>query len=208
MRGAGLGGSRKDIQQEKEQAMSNPEIEQIAAAQKASAEVLMTLMRTSFEGMQRLAELNIAAARETFSSNVATVTKLASSKDVGDMARANQELARPERLLEYWRSVYDLVTAMQKDMSAVMQANYAQLTKSAASAIEQKKSSAADGSDVIANAMKNMLEQTNRAFDNMTAVANQMTSQMTSMANANIQAATSATAKTVGSVTEIVAKKQ
>ncbi|HZM45387.1 MAG TPA: phasin family protein [Burkholderiales bacterium] len=183
--------------------MSNPEIEQMSVAQKASAEVLMTLMRTSFEGMQRLAELNMAAARETFSSNVATVTKLAASKDVGDMARANQELARPERMLEYWRSVYDLVSAMQKDVSAVMQANYTQLTRTAASAIEQKKSSAVDGSDVIAGVMKNMLEQTNKAFDNMTAVANQMTS----MANANIQAATTATAKTVGSVTEIVSKK-
>jgi len=183
--------------------MSNPEIEQMSVAQKAGAEVLMTLMRTSFEGMQRLAELNMAAARETFSSNVATVTKLAASKDVGDMARANQELARPERMLEYWRSVYDLVSAMQKDVSAVMQANYTQLTRTAASAIEQKKSSAVDGSDVIAGVMKNMLEQTNKAFDNMTAVANQMTS----MANANIQAATTATAKTVGSVTEIVSKK-
>jgi phasin family protein len=146
----------------------------------------------------------MAAARETFSNNVATVSKIAASRDVGDMARANQELARPERLLEYWRNVYDLVTAMQKDVTAVMQANYTQLTKSAASAIEQKKSSAVDGSDVIANVMKNMLEQTNKAFDNMTAVA----SQMTNMANANIQAATNATARTVGSVTEIVSKKQ
>jgi len=183
---------------------SSSEIEQISAAQKASAEVLMTLMRSSFEGMQRLAELNIAAARETFSSNVATVTKLASSRDVGDMARANQEIARPERLIEYWRSVYDLVTAMQKDVTAVMQANYTQLTKSAASAIEHREASAVDGSDVMANVMKNMLEQTNKAFDNMTAVANQMTNQMTNMASANIQA----TAKTVGSVTEIVSKKQ
>jgi phasin family protein len=183
--------------------MSNPEIEQMSVAQKASAEVLMTLMRTSFEGMQRLAELNMAAARETFSSNVATVTKLAASKDVGDMARANQELARPERMMEYWRNVYDLVSAMQKDVTAVMQANYTQLTRSAASAIEQKKSSAVDGSDVIASVMKNMLEQTNKAFDNITAV----TSQMTNLANANIQAATTATAKTVSSVTEIAAKK-
>jgi phasin family protein len=187
----------------KERAMSNPEIEQMSVAQKASAEVLMTIMRTSLEGMQRLAELNMAAARETFSSNVATVSRLAASKDVGDVARANQELARPERLIEYWRNVYDLVSAMQKDVTAVMQANYTQLTRSAASAIEQKKSSAVDGGDVMASVMKNMLEQTNKAFDNLTAVANQMTS----MANANIQAATNATAKTVGSVTEIAAKK-
>jgi phasin family protein len=183
--------------------MSNSEMEQMSAAQKAGSEVLMTLMRTSFEGMQRLAELNMAAARETFSSNVATVSKLAASRDVGEMARFNQELARPERMMEYWRNVYDLVSAMQKDVTAVMQANYGQLTKNAASAIGQKKSSAADGSDVIANVMKSMLEQTNKVFDNMAQVA----SQMTTMANANIQAATSATTKNVGTVTEILSKK-
>ena len=105
--------------------------------------------------------------------------------------------------MEYWRNVYDLVSAMQKDVTAVMQANYTQLTKNAASAIEQKKSSAVDGSDVIANVMKSMLEQTNKAFDNMAQVA----SQMTTMANANIQAATSATTKNVGTVTEILSKK-
>jgi phasin family protein len=182
---------------------SHPEFEQVTVAQKASAEVLMSIMRTSFEGMQRLTALNLAAARELYSNTVATSGKLASSKDVSDMARVNQQLAKPERMMEYWRNVYDLVSAMQKDVSAVMQANYSQLTKSASSAIERKKSSAIDGSDVIAGVMKNMLEQTNKAFDNMTAVA----SQMTSIANANIQAATSATEKAIGSVTEIASKK-
>jgi phasin family protein len=182
---------------------SHPEFEQVTAAPKASTEVLMSIMRTSFEGMQRLTALNLAAARELYSNTVATSGKLASSKDITDMARVNQQLAKPERMMEYWRDVYELVSAMQKDVSAVMQENYSQLTKSASSAIEHKKSSAIDGSDVIAGVMKNMLEQTNKAFDNMTAVA----SQMTSIANANIQAATSATEKAIGSVTEIASKK-
>jgi phasin family protein len=187
----------------KERIMSNPDIEQVSVAQKASAELLMAIMRTSFEGMQRLTELNMAAARETYSTTVATTGKLASSKDMSDMARVNQQVAKPERMMEYWRNVYDLVSAMQKEVTSVMQANYTQLTKTAASSIEHKKSSAIDGSDVIANAMKNMLEQTNKAFDNMTAVAGQMTN----IANANIQAATSATAKAVESVTQINSKK-
>lgn len=183
--------------------MSNPEFEQMSGAQKASAEVLLTIMRTSFEGMQRLSELNMAAAREMFSTTVATSSKLALSKDVTDMARVNQQMAKPERMMEYWRNVYDVVSAMQKNTSAVMQANYSQLTKMAASAIEHKKSSATEGGDVMAGVMKNMLEQTNKAFDNMTAVA----SQMANIANANIEAATSATTKAVGAVTEIASKK-
>jgi phasin family protein len=182
---------------------SHPEFEQVSVAQKASAEVLMSIMRTSFEGMQRLTALNLAAAKEMYSNTVAGTGKLATSKDVADMARVNQQIAKPERMMEYWRNVYDLVSAMQKDVSAVMQANYSQLSKAASSTIEQKKSTAIDGSDVMAGVMKNMLEQTNKAFDNMTAVA----SQMTSIANANIQAATAATEKAIGSVTEISAKK-
>jgi phasin family protein len=182
---------------------SSPEFEQVSVAQKASAEVLMSIMRTSFEGMQRLTALNLAAAKELYSNSVATTGKLATSKDMTEVARVNQQLAKPERMMEYWRSVYDLVSAMQKEVSAVMQANYSQLAKAASSTIEQKKSTAIDGSDVMAGVMKNMLEQTNKAFDNMTAVA----SQMTSIANANIQAATAATEKAIGSVTEIGAKK-
>jgi len=182
---------------------SNPELEQMSVAQKASAEVLMSIMRSSFEGMQRLTALNLAAARDLYSNSVTAGGKLASSKDISELARVNQQLAKPERMMEYWRNVYDLVSSMQRDVSAVMQANYSQLTKTASSAIEQKKSTAIDGSDVMANVMKNMLEHTNKAFDSMTAVA----SQMTSIANANIQAATAATEKAIGSVTEIGSKK-
>jgi len=183
--------------------MSSPEFEQISVMQKASTEVLTAIMCTSFEGMQRLAELNMAAAREACSSTAAATSKLASSKDMTDMARVSQQMAKPERMMEYWREVYDLVSAMQKDVTAVMQDNYGQLTKTAASAIERKKTSAIDGSDMMAGVMKNMLEQTNKAFDNMTAVAGQMAS----VAATNIQAATSAAEKAVGTVTEIASKK-
>ncbi len=92
---------------------------------------------------------------------------------------------------------------MQKDVTAVMQANYSQLAKTAASAIEQKKSSAIDGGDVMANAMKDVLEQTNKAFDNMTAVAGQMAS----IAGANFKAASSSAAKAAGSTSESAKKK-
>jgi phasin family protein len=175
--------------------MSNPDFEQLTAAQKATTDALTAIMRMSFEAMQRLAELNMAAARDAFSSNVDTIGKLAASKDLSAMAPLGQELAKPERMMEYWRDVYGLVSAMQKDVSSVMQANYSQLAKTAASAIEQKMSSGAGGGDAISEVMKNMLEQGNKAFDNMAAMA----SQMTSMANAQIHSATSAMAGPAGS---------
>ena len=105
--------------------------------------------------------------------------------------------------MEYWRNIHDVVTATQKEVSTVMQANYAQLSKMAASAMEKKQSSAMGGSDMITNVMKSVREQTNKAFDNMTA----MTSQMTNIANTNIRTATAVTEKAAASITEIAGKK-
>ncbi len=165
--------------------MSNPKFEQMFVAQKASSEVLVAIMRTSFEGMQRLAELNMAAAKGLLNNTAASASALASTKDISDLSRVSPQLAKPEQMMEYWRSVYDLVNGMQKEVSGVMQANYSQLAKTAAASIEQRKSAALDGSDVMANAMKDVIETTNKAFDNMSAVA----SQMASIAGANLKAA-------------------
>lgn len=177
--------------------MPNPDFEQVAAAQKASTEIVMALMRTSFEGMQRLAELNMAASRELFSSTVANAKTLASSKDINELTRVKQELAKPDRMIEYWRKVYDLVAQMQKDVTAVMQDHHSHLSKTAASAIDKNISNAPAGGDIFANAMKSMLEQTNKAFDNMTTVAGQMAN----IASSNMKA------KSDGSALRANAKK-
>jgi phasin family protein len=164
--------------------MSKPGIEQVTAAQKASTEMLVALMRTSFEGMQRLAELNMAATRELFSSTVAAANTLASSKDINEVAQINQQMAKSDYVMEYWRKVYDLVGQMQKDVTALMQNRHSQLNTSAASAIDENTAAAPVGGEIFANAMKTMLEQTNKAFENMTALAGQMTN----IASANMPA--------------------
>ena len=57
--------------------MSNPKFESMFVAQKASSEVLVAIMRTSFEGMQRLAELNMAAAKGLLNNTAASASALA-----------------------------------------------------------------------------------------------------------------------------------
>lgn len=177
--------------------MANPNFEQMTAAQKANAEVVMAIMRTSFEGMQRLAELNMAATREFFNTSVANANTLMSAKDINDVAQINQTLSAPnlEKAMDYSRKVYDLVAQMQKDMTAVMESQYTQFSKNAASAIDKTKATTPVGGDVFAAAMSSMLDATNKAFGSMTAMAKQMSD----LADANLQAATSATAKAVGS---------
>lgn len=175
---------------------NTPNIEQITAAQKANTEVLMAMMRTSFEGLQRIADLNMAATRELFDTTISNANSLMSAKDINEAARINQSLAKPsvERMVDYSRRLYELMAQMQKEMTGIVESQYSQFAKTAAGAIDKTKASAPVGGDVFAAAMKSMLDATNKVFDQMSATAKQMSD----VTEANVQAATSATAKAVG----------
>jgi len=184
--------------------MSNPGLDQLAAAQKANAEVLLALVRTAFNGVERLAALNIAASRDFFNNSVANTQQLLGAKDPNDVAKLNTELAKPnlDKWMEYSRSVYDLAAQVQKELTSVVEAQYSSFAKNASSAVEKASAGAPVGGDVFAVAMRSMLDASTKAFDNMTAV----TKQFTDIAEANMQAASSATGKAM-SATSAAARK-
>jgi len=167
--------------------MSNPNFEQLTAAQKANAEVMTTLLRTAFSGVERLTALNMAASREFFNNTMAGTQQLLSAKDAGAVAKLNTELAQPNaaKWMDYSRSVYELVAEMQKEVTSVMEAQYSSFTKNATSSVEKAKTSAPVGGDVFAATMQSMLNASTKAFDNMTGMAKQLSD----IAEANMAAA-------------------
>lgn len=184
--------------------MNNPNIEQLAAAQKANAEVMMTLLRTAFTGVERLTALNLTASREFFNNTVASTQQLMAAKDASEIAKLNSALAKPgvEKVVDYSRSVYDLVTQMQKEITAVMEEQYSSFTKNASSAVAKAKG-APVGGDVFAATMESMLSASTKAYDNMTSMAKQMTD----IAEANLQVAGKAATPVKTSATAAAAKK-
>ena len=181
--------------------MNKPEIiEQLATSQQATAEMMITITRMSFEGMQRIAELNKSTAQAGFSSTADLSSTLASSKDMSDLGRVREQMMKPEGMIEYWRKLHDLVSTMQKDVTKVMQANQQQFSKTAMASLGKSKMA---GSDVMANTLKNMLDQTTKAVESITTVA----SQMANIASANSKQGGAAAEKMTGSVTDIASKK-
>ena len=124
--------------------MNKPNMEQLAAAQKANAEVMMALLRTAFNGVERLTALNMAASREFFNNTVSNAQQLLGAKDAGEVAKLNSELAKPnvDKWVDYSRTVYDLVSSMQKEVTAVMESQYSSFAKNASSAVEKATASA------------------------------------------------------------------
>jgi phasin family protein len=188
-----------------EKMMSNPNFEQLTAAQQANAEVMTTLMRTAFNGLERLTALNMAASREFFNATVANAQQLMAAKDAATVAKLNSELAQPnvDKLMGYSRSVYDLVSEMQKEVTSVMEAQYSSFSKNAASAVEKAKTSSPVGGDVFAATMQSMLGASTKAFDQMTSMARQLSD----IAEANMQVAAKAATPAKTSATAAAAKK-
>jgi phasin family protein len=187
-----------------EKTMSNPNIEQLAAAQKANTDVLLALLRTAFNGVERLTALNISASRELFNSTVSNTQQLMAAKDANSVGKLNSELAQPsmDKWVEYSRNVYNLGTEVQQELTSVIEAQYSNFTKSATSAVEKATAGAPAGSDVFAAALKSVMSASTQAFENI----NSVTKQLSGIAEANIQATTKATTKAV-SATAAAAKK-
>jgi phasin family protein len=173
--------------------MSKPNMEQLAAAQKANAEVMTALLRTAFNGVERLTALNMAASREFFNNTVSNAQQLLSAKDPSEAAKLGSNLAKPnaDKWVDYSRSVYELVAGMQKELTSVMESQYGSFTKNASSAVEKATASAPVGGDVFAATMKSMLNASTKAFDNM----NSMAKQLSDIAEANMAAAGKLTGK-------------
>jgi len=193
-----------DLTKEENTMTNAVNIEQLAAAQKANAEVMMGLMRTAFAGLERLTALNISASRDFFNNVVSNTQQALSAKDAGDLSKIGSAIAQPnlDKLTEYSRSIYELASQMQKEVTSVMESQYNSFTKTATSAIDKTTATAPVGGDVFAAAMKSMLNASTKAFDNM----NTMAKQLTDIAEANVQAASNATSKAV-SATAAAAKK-
>lgn len=183
--------------------MAKPNFEQLAAAQQANAEVALALVRTALGGMERLAALNLNAARDFLDTTVNNTQALIGAKDVQDFAKINTTLAQPnlEKAVEYSRNVYELVTQVQKDVTEVIESQYNAFNQKASSAIEKTASGAPVGGDVMSAALKSMLSASTQTFDNFTRVAKQLAD----IADANVQAASSATAKAASAATPATA---
>ncbi|MEW6165340.1 MAG: phasin family protein [Pseudomonadota bacterium] len=170
--------------------------EQFAGANKANVETLLTIANTAFASAERLAALNLNTARTLLEDSVTTAKTLLAAKDVQELVSMQSALAQPafEKAVAYSRSVYEIATQTQDELSKIFDSQYVEINKNVASALDKAAKSAPAGSDVAVAAVKSALAAANSAYETM----NKAAKQVAEMAEANVAAATSATVKAVG----------
>jgi len=175
--------------------------EQVVAANKANVEALIGLANTNFAAYEKLAALNFNATKAAFEDAVAHTKSLINARDAQEVFNLNVAAAQPalEKVIAYGRSVYDLATQTQGELTRFVESQAGEYNKNVVSALDKVTKNAPAGSDVAVAAVKSALAAANSAYDSMTKVAKQATE----IAEANFSAASTAVTKEL----KVAAKK-
>jgi len=182
----------------KERPMSiNPE--QFAAANKAAVDSLLSVANTALASAERIASLNLETARTVLEDSVSSAKALMGAKDPQEAMSIQASLTQPniEKAVAYSKSIYEISTETQEQLTKMVEAQFGDFQKNVASMLEKAAKSAPAGSDVAVAAVQSAIAAANSAFDNMRKTAKQVTD----MAQTNMAAATSATTKAVKKAT-------
>lgn len=179
--------------------------EKLAASNKATIESLLGVSAAAMASAERLAALNLNTARAMIEDSMAHLKALTEAKDPQAFVTLQTSLVQPvaEKLAAYYRSVYEIASQSQEEITKLLESQFAGLNSTMNAALDEAAKSAPAGSDVAISAAKSALAAANSAYDSVSKVARQVVD----IAEANINAATSAAIKAVGSAAAKPARK-
>lgn len=161
---------------------------------------------TTFEGIERLALLNLAAARSVFEASMSNLTTLLGAKDVQSFVAIQKELAAPsiEKGMEYSRNVIAIASETKDKIAKEVETHVAETNAKVSGLVEKALESAPAGSEAAVAAVKTAIKTANEAYEGL----NKAAKQAVEVAEANVAAATSATLKAANVVAPKAAGKK
>ncbi len=167
-----------------------PTPENLSEAQKQNIEAMMKLSQKAFEGIEKMVDLQLNAARASLQETSEKFKALMSVKDASDVMNINKEMATPsaEKALAYSRTIYDIASQTSGEVQRLIDAQIAEANKKLVDALDEFAKSAPAGSESVVAMMKSSLTAANSAYE----TANKAARQVVEMAERNMRAATQA----------------
>jgi phasin family protein len=161
--------------------------DQMVAMHKAALESFQAVAAKSFQGFEKLAELNLAAARSTMEESTEQFKALLDVKDVKSFADVAVAQGQPaaDKLSAYAKHVYEIGNETGAEIAKLVEKHFADGNRQLHAAIDALAKSAPAGSEGMVTFVKSAVSAANTAFDQV----NKATKQVVEMAEANIVAA-------------------
>lgn len=169
--------------------------EQFASLNKASFEMMLTAARVSMAGFERLASLNLQAARSSFEESSDMMKSFFEVKDVKSLSELTSTSMQPaaDKVSSYAKHCYDIASETSAELARLVEKQMADGNKQLFAAIDSMARNAPAGSEGVMTLVKSAVSAANTAFDQVS----RATKQVVEMTEANVAAASkSATVRT------------
>jgi phasin family protein len=163
--------------------------EQMIAAQKANIETLFGLTTKAFEGVEKLIELNIQAAKTAMTEAAQTTKAALSAKDPQELIALQTSLLQPaaEKAAAYGRYVYEIAASTGAEVSRVAEAQAAEAQAKFMSIVDTAVKNAPAGTENGVALIKSAVAAANNAIE----TAQKAAKQAAEVAEANFNAMSS-----------------
>jgi phasin family protein len=172
--------------------------EQLIAAQKANIETLFGLTNKAFEGVEKLVELNVQAAKTALSEAAQTSAAALSVKDAQELLALQAGLLQPaaEKAAAFSRHLYDITAGTNAEVVKVAEEQFATAQQKFMALVDTAVKNAPAGSENAVTLVKSALAAANNAYESV----NKAAKQAADVAEANFQAMTAQAVKASQSV--------
>jgi phasin family protein len=166
--------------------------EQFSNATKASLEshfaLLSSLASKTFEGMEKLVELNINAAKATLEESSNATRQLLAAKDPQEFFSLTAAQAQPsaEKALSYGRQLASIAAGTGAEFSKAAESQIVEANRKVISLVDEVSKNAPAGSESFVAAVKTAISNANAGYEQFSKTAKQAVEAMESNFNASV----------------------
>lgn len=175
--------------------------EQFSNATKASLEsqfaMLSALTSKTFEGMEKLVDLNLNAAKATLEETSAATRQLLAAKDPQEFFSLSAAQAQPsaEKALSYGRQLASIAAGTGAEFSKAAEAQIVETNRKVISLVDEVSKNAPAGSENFVAAVKTAISNANAGYEQFTKTTKQAVEAMETNVNAAVSQFTQAARK-------------
>jgi phasin family protein len=161
--------------------------EQLMQLHRDSFQLMQTAAIDSISGLEKLAALNMQAARSSLEESAEMAKSLLAAKDVKSLSELTSTAMQPaaEKYASYAKHCYEIATETSNELSRLVEKQMADGNKQLFAALDTMARNAPAGSEGMVTLVKSAVSAANTAFDQVS----RATKQVVEMAEANIATA-------------------
>jgi|SRR5882672_2622493 len=173
-----------------------------AEIQKGHIDTIYALSHAVFGATEKLADLNIAAAKALLEESSESAQSYIGVRDAKELLSMNAGFAQPtlEKFVSYNRNLYSIVAAAGAEISKIVEVRIADSNRKISEMVEFAAKNAPAGSESAVSLFKNAVAASNSAYDTFSKAARQAVT----VAESNLAAATQATLNAASATGEAV----